>query len=111
MPGPVGRMSGSMEHGQGWVGWPAWIAEQRGCIPPVPCGVEAGPNDCDLPCDCAAFVDVARAAYRLGVGDARSQVVAAINTQEKVGYVESGGLALACEVIASLPRPEDVDRG
>ena len=86
--------------------WAAWVAEQRGCIPPAPCGVGAGAHGRDLPCDCTYFADIARAAYRLGVEDARAQVLAAINAERSVGYVEAGGLALACDVIEKLPRPE-----
>ena len=86
--------------------WAAWIAEQRECIPPAPCGRGAGANGRDLPCDCEHFAATARAAYRLGVEDARAQVLAALSVEHSLGYVESGGIAHACEVVKALPRPE-----
>lgn len=86
--------------------WVTWIAEQRGCILPAPCGRGAGAHGNDLPCDCECIEDVVRAGYRRGVIDARAQAIAAINVQQNVGYAEGGGLALACEVVKDLPTPE-----
>lgn len=59
------------------------IAQDRGCIPPAPCGRGAGGNGRDLPCDCEAL---AQAKIEVGM-------CVALDPDGRYGLFEDGGHA------------------